>query len=253
MKILVWIFQIIFLTSCWISHQEINIVEKWIKIEEEKTILNDTIIHEEKIVVDEFANYKLLSKYYNLISEGQLEEAYLLKYKPSITLEQFKNSYQLEIGEWLYISKYKKLSENQSSFEVWDMIEPNINFIIYNVTAKIIDEKIHILETKKITHKTIDEFVFEWWKLTSEWEKWIKNLYIDTNNTKKLILSKNIYFHNWRYDIPSYWSNFHSFSIKNKHIIKFIKPEWEMGGYYEYDIYTDILTKVSYDDFYEEN
>jgi len=250
MKKIITMIVLLFLFSCSQEPQNINIIEEE-KVEETNPT-NNTINQNDKIK-GKLSWFSILSSYYHWLSVGDYKDAYNWKYEPKITFEQFKSLYLNENWEKYYITNFIENDLDIYSYDVWELIEPNPIFAKYKVKAEIIEWKIQILDTKKVITELIEEFNFDWWKLISQWDKWIKNLYIDTNKEKKLLLSKKLVFHNGRFDIPSYWSNFHSFSIKNKHIIKFIKPEWEMGEYYEYDIYTDILSKVSYDDFYEEN
>ena len=88
--------------------------------------------------------------------------------------------------------------------------------------------------------------------VTVEWESGVKNLYIDTNGSKKPILTKKIFFdtYNDRYDYISYRYTYNNFELKdNNTILKFGAHEWEQASFYEYNLLDNTLSnKLSYYD-----
>lgn len=257
----IWVILLCFLLfSCeneeTITENKKNL-EKSIEYKEDKNendIQNVTENNEEKITF-----YWLLNDYFvNNLSNQDYKSAYELKYKPELSFEEFKKKYTLSENEVFVIDKFDEINDEktQAKVEVILFNRENKNMTKYISVFEMIDNKLKTLDTKVVTHEVLNTFEFEDWKAIVEWNKWRKNLFIDTNGYKKLILSREIQYdnHHQRYDWISTLYTFDNFElINNNTTLLFQANQWEMNIYYTYNLYDDILLWpfYSYDDALE--
>ncbi len=218
-------------------------IEKSIEYKQDK--INNKEIkenNEEKITF-----YWLLTDYFvNYLSYQDYQSAYELKYKPELSFEEFKKNYALIENEEFVINKFDEINEEKTKAKVEIILfnRENKNMTKYISIFEMIDNKLKTLDTKIVTHEVLDTFKFQGWKAIVEWNKWKKNLFIDTNGEKKFILSREIqYDQNYqRYDRISTRYTFNNFElINNNTTLLFEANQWEMNIYYRYNLYEDIL------------
>lgn len=220
-------------------------LEKSIEYKQDKNKINNTEIKEkfeEKITL-----YWLLTDYFvNNLSHQDYQSAYELKYKPELSFEEFKKNYTLSENEEFVIDKFDEINEEKTKAKVEIILfnRDNKNMTKYISIFEIIDNKLKTLDTKVVTHEVLDTFEFEGWKAIVEWNKWKKNLFIDTNGEKKFILSREIqYDQNYqRYDRISTRYTFNNFELINNYTtLLFEASIWEIWIFYTYDLYEEIL------------
>lgn len=190
--------------------------------------------------------YRQLGNYFHFISQGNFQEAYNLKYEPEMIFDEFKKIYQSDESEEFIIDNFQKINnqENIAEVEVILFNKKTKQMTKYISTFEFIDQKLKTLTTKTITHEVLDTFTFEWWNAIVEWNKWKKELFIDTNGSKKLILSQEIQYdeNNQKYDWASTRYTFSNFElIANNTMLLFQANQWEMNIYYTYNLYDDTL------------
>lgn len=243
MKIIYFFLMILLLVSCeknipW----EINTDDSSTNLEREE--IQEIDKNEEKQESTTF--YRQLGNYFHFISQGNFQEAYNLKYEPEMTFYEFKKVYQSDESEEFIIDNFQKINnqDNIAEVEVILFNKETKQMTKYISIFEMIDNKLKTLDTKVVTHEVLDAFIFDWWKAIVEWNKWKKNLFIDTNGDKKLILSREIQYdnHHQRYDWISMHYTFSNFElIANNTTLLFEANQWEMNIYYTYNLYDDIL------------
>ncbi len=165
---------------------------------------------------------KLIEEYYNNISIWKLEEAYLMKYNPSIKLEWFKKIYNFNDTIMIYVHNYNLVWKNKLNFDVdiWydtkDIVER------YNTTMEIIpNNKLKTISTKKVEKEVIDELVFNNIKFIVEWNKWEKILYIEKDWVKKVIKTIKVF------SSMSIFSELYWLEVLDWWILSFKEKWWE--------------------------
>lgn len=225
---------------------ETNInLEKSIEYKQDKNKITNTQTKEKFEV--KITLYWLLTDYFvNNLSHQDYQSAYELKYKPELSFEEFKKNYSLSKNETFVIDKFDEINEEKTKARVEIILfnRENKNMTKYISIFEIIDNKLKTLDTKVVTHEVLNTFEFEGWNAIVEWNKWKKNLFIDTNGNKKLILSQEIQYdeNNHRYDWLSTHYTFDNFKlIANNTMLLFQANQWEMNIYYTYNLYDDTL------------
>ncbi len=233
----------------------------WVKESQQIKEKNDIIynIVSSELQEPEEINYeKIIHQYYHYIFSWKLQDAYKLKvdayawkWEESISFKNFQLQYTFE-NKLEYI--IEKIVEKENIYEV-ELLTINTiddSMIKYIVGFEFQGKLLLTKYVNTINHEVLDTFKVPWWLVTVEWESGVKKLYIDTNGSKKPVLSKKIFFdtYNDRYDYVSYLYTYNNFELKdNNTILKFDAYEWEQANFYEYNLLDNTLSnKLSYYD-----
>lgn len=135
---------------------------------------------------------QIIQNYYELISKGELTQAYNMKYSPEMTLTEFKGMYTFNEWTEFQLDDINETSDNIYESRIYSFTASQGEKMYYSKMS-IIEWKIQTLSTKPLTY-FIQEKQIKWdISVYVEWDDAVQRLYRDNNWKKELILDQQVY------------------------------------------------------------
>lgn len=220
-----------------VNIKEIELVNTWKIIWEKEINYEARKENIETAKISKEDNSDLIYKYYKNIEKWNLAWAYLMKYNPTLSIEDFKKQYKLEENTYVSVKGLKEESENKYNFSV-DFFD-EINWAErYKTSMEIIDWKLKTISTKKIEKEITEEFKYNSYRFFIQWDKWSKTLYLEKDWKKEVIKEQKMsLWDDWKYSLSASVSSISWLNvIWNWKVLVFSEWGWEYRWKWFYNL-----------------
>jgi len=200
--------------------------------------LGANVTDKPSLTLDEIGDLKIIEEYYSYFAYANHDEAYAMKYQPTMSLEAFKNLY---LGfPYAQPENFEKHGPHTYSFIVMTLPPTGEKRARYAVEMEVIDGKLKTYAADLVKTEVLEEITFDdSLSATLEWDDGTYMIFIIKDGVKELaseddtsealaIKIKNL-----------------KFSPHGKYLTYHIEG-WEYGGLYVYDIENKVRNEDSF-------
>ncbi|MCP4522879.1 MAG: hypothetical protein GY828_01535 [Candidatus Gracilibacteria bacterium] len=154
--------------------------------------VSTNISKKEKPAEKTSGNTSLIYSYYRLIGKGSFQEAYEMKYKPTLSYEKFLKNYQSDENEYYSVESMKELPTGEYQFYI-SIFSEEEGIQRYQTVMKIINNQLQTVSAKKVQKIISEQQIINNHRVYIEKEGGKSTLFVENNFEKKKIAEVSIY------------------------------------------------------------